>query len=85
MTFSFNTAAFSILSAIGAHAAFNTVSKFLGGLFKGVEPRVQMPFETLMALCGTGVALFLVAITKGRLAYPRKVETDKNRTSQEPI
>jgi uncharacterized protein len=77
MTFSFNLAGFSIVAAIAAHAAFNTVSKFLGGLLKGAEIRVQISFEMLMALCGLAIAAVLLAVTKGRLAYCEKVEGEE--------
>jgi hypothetical protein len=53
------------------HAAFNTVSKFLAGLFTAVQPSMSIPFELVLALCGLGVAFMLVLVTKGRLAYGR--------------
>jgi uncharacterized protein len=71
MTFSFNLAGSSIFAAIAAHAAFNTVSKFLNGLLKGAEIHIQMPFETLMAFCGLAVAALLLVTTRGRLAYSK--------------
>ena len=60
MTFSFNLAGLSSVAAIAAHAAFNTAFKFLGGIFKGVEPRIQIPFEMLLAVCGLAVAIVLI-------------------------
>ncbi len=72
ITYSFNLAGLSIVAAIAAHAVFNTVSKYLGGLLKGAEIRIQIPFETLLALCGLVIAIGLIAATKGRLAYCEK-------------
>jgi CAAX protease family protein len=71
LTFSVNTARFSVIPAIATHGMFNTVSRFLGGLFAGVQPRVQTSFDTLLASSGLGTALVLIFLTKGRLAHAR--------------
>jgi len=44
MSWGVNLTRFSVLPAIVMHAAFNTVSRFLNGLFVGVEPRASLPF-----------------------------------------
>jgi membrane protease YdiL (CAAX protease family) len=69
MTTAVNVARFSVIAAIATHAAFNTVSRFLAGLFGDVEPRVQIPFVTLMALSGLAVGAVLTVVTRGGLAY----------------
>jgi hypothetical protein len=51
------------------HAAFNTVTRFLNGLFAGTEPRASLPFELVFAASGLVVAAVLVVSTRGRLAY----------------
>ena len=71
MAFGANMARFNVIPAIVMHAAFNTVSKFLAGLFTAVQPSTSIPFELVLALCGLGVAFMLVLVTKGRLAYER--------------
>lgn len=67
LTCAANVARFGVIAAIAAHAAFNTASRFLEGLFVGVEPRVYMPFEMLLALSGLATAVVLVVATRGRL------------------
>lgn len=79
MTFCFNLTGFSVIAAIAAHAAFNTVSKFLGGLLEGAEIGIQVSFETLLALCGLAVATVLITATKGRLAYCENMK-EKNES-----
>jgi len=69
MTTAVNVARFSVVTAVATHAAFNTVSRFLAGLFGDVEPQVQIPFVTLMALSGLAVGAVLTVVTRGRLAY----------------
>jgi uncharacterized protein len=71
MTFGVHLAGFSVAAAIAMHAAFNTVSRFLAGLFTGAQPRVQVSFVTLLALSGLATALLLIVVTRGRLAYPQ--------------
>jgi len=71
MTFGANIARFDVIPAIVMHATFNTVSKFLAGLFTAVQPSTYIPFELVLALSGLGVAFLLVLVTKGRLAYER--------------
>jgi membrane protease YdiL (CAAX protease family) len=70
-TLSVNYARFAVLPAILIHAAFNTVSRFLNGLFATVQPASAIPFELVMALCGLPVALVLGITTRGTLAYPK--------------
>jgi uncharacterized protein len=69
MTFGANLAGFSVVPAIATHAVFNTVSRFLAGLFRGVQPRVHMSLVTLLALSALATALVLIVVTRGRLAY----------------
>ena len=69
MTHAVNVARFSVVTAIATHAAFNTVSRFLGGLFMHTQPSLHIPFELVLAVCGLGVGLVLIVMTKGRLAY----------------
>jgi uncharacterized protein len=76
MTTAVNLARFSVIAAIATHAAFNTVSSFLAGLFMHTQPSVHIPFELVLALCGISTALVLIVMTKGRLAYRR----DRNLT-----
>jgi membrane protease YdiL (CAAX protease family) len=78
MTFSFNLGRFSLVAAIATHAAFNTVSKFLAGLLKGVELRIEVPFVALMALSAFVISLGLIVATKGRLAYSQSAEPVEN-------
>lgn len=65
-----NRAGFGIAVAILTHAAFNTSSRWLGGLFTDVQPTSTLPFELVMALAGLAVAAIAVTWTRGRLAYP---------------
>lgn len=69
MGFTSNLAAFAVLPAILIHSMFNTVSRFLNGMFATVQPSTHMPFELVLALGGLGVGLVLVLLTKGRLGY----------------
>jgi membrane protease YdiL (CAAX protease family) len=69
LTYCTNLARFGILTPIAMHATFNTVSRFLGGLFAGTEPIAPIPFVLVMALCGLATALVLILATRGRLAY----------------
>jgi uncharacterized protein len=65
-----NWSGFSIAVAILMHAAFNTSSRWLGGLFAEAQPLTWLPFELVMALAGLAVAAAFVGWTRGRLAYP---------------
>ena len=69
MGFSANLAGFAVAPAILIHAMFNTVARFLNGLFGSMQPSTHLPFELVMALGGLGVGLVLVLLTKGRLGY----------------
>ena len=66
-----NWSHFSVMVAIVMHAAFNTVSQWLGGLFQSVQPQPPLPFELVLGLSGLCVAAILVLGTRGKLAYPR--------------
>ena len=65
-----NWSGFGIAVAILTHAAFNTSSRWLGGLFTDTQPQSWLPFELVMALAGLAVAAIVVVWTRGRLAYP---------------
>jgi membrane protease YdiL (CAAX protease family) len=69
MTYGANLARFAVVTPIAMHAAFNTVSKFLAGLFTDTQPNMRISFELVLALCGLATALLLVVVTKARLAY----------------
>ena len=69
LTYGTNLAHFGIVTPIAMHAAFNTVSRFLGGLFAGTGPSTPIRFELVMALCGLATALVVILVTRGRLAY----------------
>ena len=69
LTFGANLAGFGVITPIAMHAAFNTVSRFLPGLFADTQPSARLPFELVMALCGLATAMILIAATRGRLAY----------------
>ena len=58
MTYGTNLARFGVITPIAMHAAFNTVSRFLGGLFAESQPSAPIPFVLVMALCGLALALF---------------------------
>ena len=64
-----NLSNFSIIPAIATHSAFNTVARFLGGLFVNAQPTTRIPVELVMALCGLAAAGVLIFATRGRLAY----------------
>ena len=64
-----NIARFSVLTAIVMHAGFNTVTRFLNGLFVGIEPRANLSFEMVFPMSGLLVAGVLIVMTPGRLAY----------------
>ena len=85
MTTAVNVARFRVVAAIATHATFNTVSRFLAGLFGDVEPRVQMPFVTLIALSGLAVGLVLTVVTRGRLAYHPGVDTRAIQSRPLPV
>jgi membrane protease YdiL (CAAX protease family) len=69
LTYGTNLARFGIITPIAMHAAFNTVSRFLAGLFAETKPSAPVPFVLVMALCGLAVALVLIVATRGRLAH----------------
>ena len=74
MTWAVNVARFSVVTAIVMHAAFNTVSRFLNGLFAGTEPRANLSFDFVFPLSGLLVAAGLVVMTRGRLSYHRDAQ-----------
>ncbi len=69
MTWSTNLARFSVLPAVVMHAAFNTVARFLNGLFIDRQPRAGVPFEVVFPASGLLVAVLLIILTRGRLSY----------------
>jgi membrane protease YdiL (CAAX protease family) len=69
LTLGTNLARFSIVAPIAIHAIFNTVSRFLAGLFAETQPLVQISFTVVLAVSGLAVAGLLLLVTKGRLAY----------------
>jgi hypothetical protein len=69
MSYGANLARFAVVPCIAMHAAFNTVSRFLAGLFADTQPNVKIPFEFVLALCGLAMGVLLVALTKGRLGF----------------
>jgi membrane protease YdiL (CAAX protease family) len=69
LTWGANVARFGVITPIAMHAAFNTVSRFLSGLFTETQPRAPIPFELVLALSGIAAALVIVVITRGRLGY----------------
>lgn len=70
LTYGTNLARFGVITPIAMHAAFNTTSTFLNGLFAGTAgPRVQMPFELVLGLCGLVTAGVLILVTRGELGY----------------
>ncbi len=71
MSWGVNVARFSVLTAIVMHAALNTAARFLNGLFVGIEPRANLPFEMVFPMSGLLVAVVLIVMTRGRLSYHR--------------
>lgn len=69
LTYGTNLANSGVVVPIAMHAAFNRVPKFLGGLFVDTTPSTPIPFDLLMALCGLAIALVIVLVTRGRMAY----------------
>lgn len=69
LTYATNFARFGVITPIAMHATFNTVSKFLGGLFADTQPSALIPFELVMASSGLAIAMVLVLATRGNLAY----------------
>jgi membrane protease YdiL (CAAX protease family) len=72
MSYGANLSRFSVITAITMHSAFNTVSKFLVGLFRDTQPNTTIRFELVLALWGLAVALVLIMATKGRLGYTKE-------------
>jgi len=71
MTWCANITRFSVLTAVVMHGAFNTVTRFLSGLFAGTQPRTSLPFELVFPMSGFLVAVVLLVVTRGRLSYHR--------------
>jgi membrane protease YdiL (CAAX protease family) len=69
LTFATNLAGFGVIAPIAGHAMFNTVSRFLAGLFRDTRPTAPVRFELVMALSGLAVAAIIVVLTRGRLGY----------------
>jgi len=79
LSYATNLARFAVITPIVMHATFNTVSRFLGGLFAKTQPSAPIPFELVMAAWGFATALILVLLTRGRLGYTNDVELAPNR------
>jgi membrane protease YdiL (CAAX protease family) len=74
LTYGANLARFSVLTPIAMHAAFNTASKLLQGLFTGTAgPQIHISFEWVLALSGLFTAGILVLGTRGQLGYDRSL------------
>ena len=69
LTWGANVARFGVVTPIAMHAAFNTVSRFVSGLFTQTQPHAPIPFELVLALSGIAAAMVLIVITRGRLGY----------------
>ena len=69
VTYATNLSRFGIITPIAMHETFNTVSRFLGGLFADTQPSAPISFELVMALCGLATALVVILVTRGRLAF----------------
>ena len=69
LTYAANLAGFGVVTPIAMHATFNTVSRFLNGLFASTQPQARIPFVLVMALSGLAVAVFLILVTRGQLAH----------------
>ncbi len=72
MTFLFNLSRGSVITAIAAHAFFNTVSRWLGGLLDDAPLRAKLSPELILGLSGCAMACLLLTLTRGRLAYWKK-------------
>jgi membrane protease YdiL (CAAX protease family) len=70
LTYGANLSRFSVITPIAMHAAFNTISRFLSGLFAGTAgPQIHMSFESVLALSGLATAAVLTLATRGQLGY----------------
>lgn len=69
LTYATNLAHFGIVAPIAIHAIFNTVTKFLDGLFMKTQPDIRIPFELVMALCGLATGIAITLATRSQLAY----------------
>ena len=73
MTFLFNLSGGSVVTAIAAHAFFNTTAHWLNGLLADATVRERPSPELILGLSGWAIACLLVAVTGGRLAYGKSV------------
>jgi membrane protease YdiL (CAAX protease family) len=80
MTFLFNLSGASVVTAVAAHAFFNTASRWLGGLLADATLRESPAPELLLGLSGWAIACFLLTVTGGRLAA-RKSTPENSRTA----
>jgi len=72
LTYASNRAGFVVVVPIAMHAAFNTSSRYLNGLFSGTDgPHTPLRFELVMALGGLAAATVIVVATRGTLGYRR--------------
>ena len=72
LTYGTNLARFSVVTPIAMHAVFNTSARYFNGLFADTNPRFQIPFELVLALCGLAIAAVLVVSTRGQLGFHGK-------------
>ena len=72
MTFLFNLSGGSVVAAIAAHAFFNTVSRWFGGLLADTKIRDRFSPELIIGLAGWAAAFLLLAATRGQLAFRRR-------------
>ena len=69
LTYAANLSGFGVVTPIAMHATFNTVSRFLNGLFASTQPQAPIPFGLVIALCGIATAAVLILATRGQLAH----------------
>jgi membrane protease YdiL (CAAX protease family) len=104
LNFSTNLAGFAVIPAVLGHAAFNTTSQYVSGLFLNSEmsnsnafwkafgtlvqtlglPRFSMSVNLVVACCGVAIALLIVGVTKGRLAYSPARRRDAAAAGSQP-
>jgi uncharacterized protein len=69
LTYGANLDNFAVVAPIAMHAVFNTVPRFLTGLFANTQPSAPIRFELVMALGGVITGIILILATRGRLGY----------------
>jgi membrane protease YdiL (CAAX protease family) len=71
LTYAANLAGYGVVVPIAMHATFNTVSRFLNGLFASTQSHERIPVGLVMALSGLAMAVVLILVTRGQLAHRR--------------